>query len=98
MKSEFSKRMTSELVKLFKKSVFIFSVVAGVRELQMDGCGTEMLRVADNSQPWLSFLLDTKPLKGDYDQLVRLAVSPVNIKYHAPAVNNAIEVVVGVRE
>ena len=90
--------MVSELVKLFTKSVFIFSVIAGVRELQMDGCGTEMLRVADNSQPWLSFLLDTKPLKGDYDQLVRLAVSPVNLKYHAPAVNNAIEVVVGIRE
>ncbi|PAV62062.1 hypothetical protein WR25_11522 isoform B [Diploscapter pachys] len=68
------------------------NVIAGVRELQMDGCGTEMLRVADNSQPWLSFLLDTKPLKGDYDQLIRLAVSPVNLKYHAPAVNNAIEV------
>lgn len=58
----------------------------------MDGCGTEIIRVRDPSIPWMSFLLDTNPLKGNYDQLVKLAVAPINIKYQAPAINNAIDV------
>ena len=60
----------------------------------MDGCGAEMLRVRDPSRAWLSLLLDTKPLSGEYDQMVQLSIAPVNLKYHAPAVNNAIDVIV----
>lgn len=58
----------------------------------MDGCGSEVIRVRDPSIPWMSFLLDTNPLKGDYDQLVKLAIAPINIKYQAAAINNAIDV------
>uniref|UniRef100_A0A1I7W7I8 VPS13 domain-containing protein n=1 Tax=Heterorhabditis bacteriophora TaxID=37862 RepID=A0A1I7W7I8_HETBA len=68
------------------------SVRSSIREVRMDGCGAEMLRVRDPSQPWLDLIIDTYPLDGKYDQLVQLAISPVNLKYHAPAVNNAIDV------
>lgn len=58
----------------------------------MDGCGAEMLRVRDPSKPWLHLCVDTNPLDGKYDQSVQLAIAPINLKYHAPAVNNAADV------
>lgn len=58
----------------------------------MDGCGKEMLRVRGSTKPWLNLCVDTNPLHGKYDQSVQLAIAPVNFKYHAPAVNNAIDV------
>ncbi|UMM13276.1 hypothetical protein L5515_001638 [Caenorhabditis briggsae] len=67
-------------------------VESSIQELRMDGCGSEVIRVRDPTIPWMSFLLDTNPLKGDYDQLVKLAIAPINVKYQAPAINNAIDV------
>uniref|UniRef100_A0A8R1E5I1 Chorein N-terminal domain-containing protein n=1 Tax=Caenorhabditis japonica TaxID=281687 RepID=A0A8R1E5I1_CAEJA len=67
-------------------------VESSIQQLRMDGCGSEVIRVRDPSIPWMSFLLDTNPLKGDYDQLVKLAIAPINIKYQAAAINNAIDV------
>ncbi|EFP12519.1 hypothetical protein CRE_29770 [Caenorhabditis remanei] len=67
-------------------------VESSIQELRMDGCGSEVIRVRDPSVPWMYFLLDTNPLKGDYDQLVKLAIAPINVKYQAPAINNAIDV------
>lgn len=61
----------------------------------MDGCGKEMLRVRGSTKPWLNLCVDTNPLHGKYDQSVQLAIAPVNFKYHAPAVNNAIDVSAG---
>lgn len=58
----------------------------------MDGCGAEMLRVRDPTRAWLSLFFDSKPLSGEYDQKVQLSIAPVNLKYHAPAVNGAIDV------
>ncbi|VDP14307.1 unnamed protein product [Heligmosomoides polygyrus] len=63
-----------------------------IEELKMDGCGKEMLRVRGSTKPWLNLCVDTNPLHGKYDQSVQLAIAPVNFKYHAPAVNNAIDV------
>ncbi|KAK6731863.1 hypothetical protein RB195_007989 [Necator americanus] len=63
-----------------------------IQELRMDGCGAEMLRVRDPSKPWLNLCVDTNPLNGEYDQFVQLAIAPINLKYHAPAVNNAADV------
>ena len=51
-----------------------------------------MLRVRDPSKPWLHLCVETNPLHGKYDQFVQLAIAPINLKYHAPAVNNAAEV------
>ncbi|VDK47572.1 unnamed protein product, partial [Cylicostephanus goldi] len=70
----------------------VFSLKSTIQELRMDGCGAEMLRVRDPSKPWLYLCVDTNPLHGKYDQSVELAIAPVNLKYHAPAVNNAIDV------
>ncbi|CAI2320935.1 unnamed protein product [Caenorhabditis sp. 36 PRJEB53466] len=67
-------------------------VESAIQELRMDGCGREVIRVRDPSVPWMSFLLDTNPLTSDYDQLVKLAIAPINVKYQAPAINNAIDV------
>ncbi|CAD27608.1 Vacuolar protein sorting-associated protein 13 [Caenorhabditis elegans] len=75
-----------------RPSASAMHVESSIQELRMDGCGTEIIRVRDPSIPWMSFLLDTNPLKGNYDQLVKLAVAPINIKYQAPAINNAIDV------
>ncbi|CAD6186300.1 unnamed protein product [Caenorhabditis auriculariae] len=75
-----------------RPSAAAMNVCSSIQEFRMDGCGTEILRVRDTSVPWMMFMLDTNPLKGGYDQLVKLAISPVNIKYHAPAFNSAIDV------
>ncbi|CAI5438459.1 unnamed protein product [Caenorhabditis angaria] len=75
-----------------RPSASAMHVESSIQQLRMDGCGTEVIRVRDPSIPWMSFLLDTNPLKGDYDQLVKLAIAPINVKYQAPAINNAIDV------
>ncbi|VDM52909.1 unnamed protein product [Angiostrongylus costaricensis] len=63
-----------------------------IRELKMDGDGQEMLRVRDSSRAWLVLVVDTHPLHGKYDQSVQLAIAPLSFKYHAPAVNHAVDV------
>uniref|UniRef100_A0A158PAL8 Vacuolar protein sorting-associated protein 13 n=1 Tax=Angiostrongylus cantonensis TaxID=6313 RepID=A0A158PAL8_ANGCA len=63
-----------------------------IQELKMDGDGQEMLRVRDSSKAWLVLAVDTHPLHGKYDQSVQLAIAPLSFKYHAPAVNHAVDV------
>lgn len=60
----------------------------------MFGSGQPMLSMMDDSTDWLRVLVDTNPLNRDeagYDQYVKLAIAPTLLKYHAPAVNTAIE-------
>ncbi|KAK5973526.1 Vacuolar protein sorting-associated protein 13C [Trichostrongylus colubriformis] len=75
-----------------RPSAKAMNLKSSIQELRMDGCGAEMLRVRDPSKPWLSMCVDTNPLDGKYDQSVQLAIAPVNLKYHAPAVNGAVDV------
>ncbi|CAB3407867.1 unnamed protein product [Caenorhabditis bovis] len=67
-------------------------VESSIEDLRMDGEGVDLIRVRDPSMPWMSFLLDTNPLQGGYDQLVKLAIAPINIKYQALPINKAIDV------
>ncbi|EYC10703.1 hypothetical protein Y032_0054g2508 [Ancylostoma ceylanicum] len=75
-----------------RPSASAMNLKSTIQELRMDGCGAEMLRVRDPSKPWLNLCVDTNPLHGKYDQSVQLAIAPINLKYHAPAVNNAADV------
>ncbi|KIH52943.1 hypothetical protein ANCDUO_16942, partial [Ancylostoma duodenale] len=75
-----------------RPSASAMNLKSTIQELRMDGCGAEMLRVRDPSKPWLDLCVDTNPLHGKYDQSVQLAIAPINLKYHAPAVNNAADV------
>ncbi|XGW23678.1 hypothetical protein V3C99_005698 [Haemonchus contortus] len=75
-----------------RPSASAINLLSSIQELKMDGCGTEMLRVRDPSKPWLKMCVDTNPLHGKYDQSVELAIAPINLKYHAPAVNAAADV------
>ncbi|RCN41930.1 hypothetical protein ANCCAN_12090 [Ancylostoma caninum] len=75
-----------------RPSASAMNLKSTIQELRMDGCGAEMLRVRDPSKPWLYLCVDTNPLHGKYDQSVQLAIAPINLKYHAPAVNNAADV------
>jgi vacuolar protein sorting-associated protein 13A/C len=58
----------------------------------MTGCGKSMLELHDPTTDWLSLKVETNPLKGDFDQFVALAIAPVILRYHAPAINTAVEV------
>lgn len=51
-----------------------------------------MLELLDKNVDWLSLDVQTNPLKGDFDQFVGLSIAPVILRYHAPAINTAIEV------
>uniref|UniRef100_A0A183DUY2 VPS13 domain-containing protein n=1 Tax=Gongylonema pulchrum TaxID=637853 RepID=A0A183DUY2_9BILA len=67
---------------------------SGIKKVTMDGCGQPVLFMQDESTDWLTVLVDTNPLdrdKAGYDQYVKLAVAPTFMKYHAPAINTAIE-------
>ncbi|CAI4228502.1 unnamed protein product [Auanema sp. JU1783] len=75
-----------------RPSAKAMNVLSTIQELRMDGCGAEMLRVRDSSRAWLFLEFDTYPLSGEYDQRVELSIAPIDLKYHAPSVNNAIEV------
>ncbi|CAJ0565306.1 unnamed protein product, partial [Mesorhabditis spiculigera] len=75
-----------------RPSAGAINIKSGIKELRMDGCGAEMLRVRDATKPWLDLEVDTNPLHGKYDQKVALSIAPVTLKYHAPAVNAAADV------
>lgn len=65
-----------------------------VKSVTMFGCGQPMLSMMDDSKDWLRVMVDTNPLDpahAGYDQYVKLAIAPTLLKYHAPAVNTAIE-------
>ncbi|TKR93503.1 hypothetical protein L596_007947 [Steinernema carpocapsae] len=67
-------------------------IKTAIKSLAMEGLGQPMLTMTDPSRTWLSADVETNPLEGEYDQLVKLAIAPVILKYHAPAVNKAIDV------
>ena len=58
----------------------------------MEGDGQPMLAMLEPSQNWMDFEFETNPLHGDFDQFVSLGIKPSIFKYHAPAVNTAIDV------
>jgi vacuolar protein sorting-associated protein 13A/C len=58
----------------------------------MSGGDKPMLELLDPSMDWLRLNVETNPLKGDFDQFVALAIAPVILRYHAPAINTAAEV------
>ncbi|VIO96842.1 Uncharacterized protein BM_BM5678 [Brugia malayi] len=67
---------------------------SGVKNVAMDGCGQQILFVQDDSTDWLTILVETNPLdrdKAGYDQYIKVALAPTVMKYHAPAINTAIE-------
>uniref|UniRef100_F1KPF0 Vacuolar protein sorting-associated protein 13A n=1 Tax=Ascaris suum TaxID=6253 RepID=F1KPF0_ASCSU len=77
-----------------RPSARAINIESGIKSVTMDGCGEPMLSMMDESTQWLSILVDTNPLDRDtakYDQLVRLKVAPTLLKYHAPAINTAID-------
>jgi hypothetical protein len=51
-----------------------------------------MLTMTDNSRPWLCAQFETNPLESDFDQTIDLKIAPVQLKYHAPAINKALDV------
>jgi hypothetical protein len=67
-----------------------------VKKLEMNafdkGSSQSMLTMTDSNRPWLSLQFETNPMEGDYDQAIELAIAPIMIKCHAPAVNRALEV------
>lgn len=53
-----------------------------------------MLSMVDDSSEWLNMLIDTNPYNRDevnYDQYIKLVIAPTLLKYHAPAINTAID-------
>ncbi|VDK42182.1 unnamed protein product [Anisakis simplex] len=77
-----------------RPSARAINIESGIKSVEMDGCGQAMLSMVDQSSQWLSILIDTNPLDRDevnYDQLVKLSIAPTLLKYHAPAVNAAID-------
>ncbi|KAK0425183.1 hypothetical protein QR680_009077 [Steinernema hermaphroditum] len=67
-------------------------VKTSIQSLAMEGLGRPMVTMAKPGSTWLCAEFETNPLVGDYDQLVKLAIAPILVKYHAPAVNKAIDV------
>ncbi|KAE9550830.1 hypothetical protein FO519_005958 [Halicephalobus sp. NKZ332] len=66
---------------------------SAVKEVSMSGCGRPMLTASlGPHQNWLDLDVETNPIQADFDQSVSLRIRPVLLKYHAPAVNAAIDV------
>ena len=51
-----------------------------------------MLMMTDTNRSWLCLKVETNPLEEDFDQAISLQVAPVMLKYHAPAINKALDV------
>lgn len=51
-----------------------------------------MLELLNQDVDWLRLKVETNPIEGDFDQSVSLAVAPIILRYHAPAINTAAEV------
>uniref|UniRef100_A0A8R1Z6F4 Uncharacterized protein n=1 Tax=Pristionchus pacificus TaxID=54126 RepID=A0A8R1Z6F4_PRIPA len=76
---------------LQRPSAGAINLKARISEVRMDGCKEAMLRMREKGD-WLTVEVDTNPLAGGYDQKVALRIAPVNVIYHAAAVNKAIDV------
>ncbi|KAL3998071.1 N-terminal region of Chorein a TM vesicle-mediated sorter family protein [Acanthocheilonema viteae] len=77
-----------------RASAQAINLKSGIKKVAMDGCGQQVLFVQDDSVEWLTVLVETNPLdrdKAGYDQYIKIALAPTVMKYHAPAINTAIE-------
>ena len=51
-----------------------------------------MLTMTDDNRPWLCARFETNPIEREFDQEISLQIAPILLKYHAPAVNRALDV------
>uniref|UniRef100_A0A0K0FDI7 Vacuolar protein sorting-associated protein 13A (inferred by orthology to a human protein) n=1 Tax=Strongyloides venezuelensis TaxID=75913 RepID=A0A0K0FDI7_STRVS len=65
---------------------------SAIKTVTMTGCGIPMMSVTDEKMNWLTMEVETNPLDGSFDQSVFLQIAPIMLKYHAPAINTAIDV------
>uniref|UniRef100_A0A913HS02 Vacuolar protein sorting-associated protein 13A n=1 Tax=Strongyloides stercoralis TaxID=6248 RepID=A0A913HS02_STRER len=65
---------------------------SAIKTVTMTGCGIPMMSVIDENMKWLTMEVETNPLDGSFDQSVFLQIAPIMLKYHAPAINTAIDV------
>ncbi|KAL3106032.1 hypothetical protein niasHT_022213 [Heterodera trifolii] len=65
---------------------------SAVKSLEMHAGTESMLHMTETDRAWLTLEFETNPLEGDFDQRVSLNIAPVMFKYHAPAVNKALDV------
>ncbi|KAI6240270.1 Vacuolar protein sorting-associated protein 13C [Aphelenchoides fujianensis] len=75
-----------------RPSARAISLKTTVKTLAMNGCEKPMLSLLNDHGDWLKFELETNPLDNDYDQTIGLFIAPVILRYHAPAINAAVEV------
>ncbi|VDN06934.1 unnamed protein product [Thelazia callipaeda] len=77
-----------------RASAQAINLKSGIKMVTMDGCGQPVLFMQDESTDWLTVIVDTNPLNRDeagYDQYIKVALAPTIMKYHAPAINTAVE-------
>ncbi|VDP11245.1 unnamed protein product, partial [Onchocerca flexuosa] len=77
-----------------RASAQAINLKSGIKKVAINGCGQQVLFVQDDSIDWLTVLVETNPLNRDkvgYDQYIKVALAPTVMKYHAPAINTAIE-------
>ncbi|KAI6203695.1 Vacuolar protein sorting-associated protein 13C [Aphelenchoides besseyi] len=75
-----------------RSSARAISLTSSVKSLSMTGCDKEMLSLMHEQSDWLKLDIQTNSLKGDFDQFVGLFIAPTILRYHAPAINTAVEV------
>ncbi|KAI6208431.1 Vacuolar protein sorting-associated protein 13C [Aphelenchoides besseyi] len=75
-----------------RSSARAISLMSSVKSLAMTGCDKEMLSLMHDESEWLKLDLQTNSLKGDFDQFVGLYIAPTILRYHAPAINTAVEI------
>ncbi|KAI6181597.1 Vacuolar protein sorting-associated protein 13C [Aphelenchoides besseyi] len=75
-----------------RSSARAISLKSSVKSLAMTGCDKQMLSLMHEQGEWLKLDVQTNPLKGDFDQFVGLFIAPIILRYHAPAINTAVEV------
>uniref|UniRef100_A0A914HUE8 Cadherin domain-containing protein n=1 Tax=Globodera rostochiensis TaxID=31243 RepID=A0A914HUE8_GLORO len=63
-----------------------------VKSLEMHSGTESMLHMTETERDWLTMEFETNALDGSFDHRVSLDVAPVMFKYHAPAVNRALDV------
>uniref|UniRef100_A0A0N4UN55 Chorein_N domain-containing protein n=1 Tax=Dracunculus medinensis TaxID=318479 RepID=A0A0N4UN55_DRAME len=77
-----------------RPSARAINIRCGIQSIAVNGCGQPMLSMVDDSSEWLNMLIDTNPYNRDevnYDQYIKLVIAPTLLKYHAPAINTAID-------
>ncbi|KAL3081088.1 hypothetical protein niasHT_037556 [Heterodera trifolii] len=83
-------RLSAKLEQRSAASAMRFTSV--VKSLGMHAGTVSMLHMTRTDRAWLILKFETNPLKADFDQQLSLNIAPVMFKYHAPAVNKALDV------